>query len=86
MRLLGRGFHTLIRSVSFSSPTDVRSHIIHLGTTVNNLLLGSVAFSPLWEHKKLRTCLEVFLLGIVYKRLLSDFEDLFEVLSPIFVH
>ena len=25
-RLLGRGFHTLIQGVSFSSPTDVRSH------------------------------------------------------------
>ena len=26
MRLLGRGFHTLIKNVSFSSPTDVGSH------------------------------------------------------------
>ena len=25
MRLLGRGFHTLIKNVSFFSPTDVRS-------------------------------------------------------------
>ena len=26
MRLLGRGFYTLIKNVSFSSPTDVESH------------------------------------------------------------
>ena len=26
MRLLGKGFHTLIKGVSFSSPTDVGSH------------------------------------------------------------
>ena len=26
--LLGRSFHTLIKNVSFSSPTEVRSHII----------------------------------------------------------
>ena len=26
MRLLGRGFHTLLNNVSFSSPTNVRSH------------------------------------------------------------
>ena len=26
MRLLWRGFHTLIKNTSFSSPTDVRSH------------------------------------------------------------
>ena len=25
-RMLGRGFHTLIRNVSFPSPTDVESH------------------------------------------------------------
>ena len=32
MRLLGRGFHTLIKNVSFSSPTDVRiSQSTHLG-------------------------------------------------------
>ena len=30
MRLLGRGFHTLIKNVSFSYPTDVRSHKIDL--------------------------------------------------------
>ena len=29
MRLLGRGFHTPIKGVSFSSPTDVGSHIYH---------------------------------------------------------
>ena len=37
MRLLGRGFHTLIKGVSFSSPTDVGSHInrtIYLKTTL----------------------------------------------------
>ena len=26
LRLLGRGLHTLIKNISFSSPTDVRSH------------------------------------------------------------
>ena len=28
MRLLGRGFHTLIKNVSFSSPTDVDFTVI----------------------------------------------------------
>ena len=30
MCLLGRGFHTLIKNASFSSQTDVRSHINHV--------------------------------------------------------
>ena len=36
MRLLGRGFHTLIKNVSFSSPTDVGSHSV---CAVNELVL-----------------------------------------------
>ena len=44
--LLGRGFHTLIKNVSFSSPTDVRSHRIHM----HNL------FDCKKETNKLRHC------------------------------
>ena len=33
-RILGRGFHTLIRNASFPSPTDVGSHNPPLGASV----------------------------------------------------
>ena len=44
-RLLGRGFHTLIKSVSFSSPTDVGSH--NPPPLESSVLASTRFFSPI---------------------------------------
>jgi len=44
--LLGRGFHTLLRNISFSFPTNVRSHnLIPLGDPTSSLSHYSVSSS-----------------------------------------
>ena len=55
--LLGRGFHTLIKNVSFSSPTDVESHNIFADTSflsykvVYFVFIGNINHSLMYRNE-----------------------------------